>query len=111
MIRGDNKVDILIRDIKPMYVGEIDKKASELSKKLGRKVSRNEYIKMLIQHDCELKLVKLKKDNFDRAVANLTVTLERQEKKLQEFIDSNARLFHLMASGVDIKAEESYEEY
>lgn len=95
-------MDVLIRDIEPMYVNEIDKKAKELSKKLGRKFSRNEYIKMLIQNDCELRLTKLKEDKFDDAVDLLNATLDRQTKTLQEFIDSNTRLFHLMASGEDI---------
>lgn len=95
-------MDVLIRNIEPMYVNEIDKKAKELSKNLGRNFSRNEYIQMLIQNDCELRLTQLKEDRFDHAIDMLTATLDRQEKTLQEFINSNTRLFHLMASGEDI---------
>ena len=39
---------------------------------------------------------------FDEAIKNLSVTLRRQENTLQEFINSNNRLFHLMASGETI---------
>lgn len=84
-----------------MYVNEIDRKAQEISEKIGRTFSRNEYIQMLIQNDCELRLTELKKQEFDHAVENLTETLKRQEKKLQDFIDSNNRLFHFLASGID----------
>lgn len=84
------------------YIKEIDRKAKEISDKLGRKFSRNEYIKMLIQKDSELRLMQLKEDKFDEATNNLKVTLEKQERKLQEFIDSNNRLLLAMASGIDL---------
>jgi len=95
-------MDVLIRDIDPTYVKEIDRKTDKLSDKLGRKFSRNEYIKMLIQNDCELRLTKLKEDKFDHAVDNLVTTLNRQEATLQNFINSNNRLFHMLATGIDI---------
>ncbi|WP_165443000.1 hypothetical protein [Senegalia massiliensis] len=37
-------MDVLIRKIEPMYIKEIEKNEEQLSKKLGRNVSRNEYI-------------------------------------------------------------------
>ena len=100
-------MDILIRDVDVAYVKEIEKKAEQISTNLGRIFSRNEYIKMLIQNDVELKLAKLKEDKFDQAVENLTITLRNQERTLQNFIDSNSRLFHMLASGVDIMEEVS----
>ena len=103
-------MDILIRNIDVAYVKEIDQKAEELSEHLGRSFSRNEYIRMLVQNDCELRLKKLKEDNFYRAVDNLNHTLTNQTEKLQEFIDSNSRLFHLMRSGIDILESEWEEE-
>lgn len=99
-------MDIKVTNIEPAYVKEIERKAEELGEKLGRSFSRNEYIKMLIQNDCELRLMKLKEDNFNRAVDNLNFTLTNQSEKLQEFIDSNNRLFHLIISGVDALQEE-----
>ncbi|MDK8643288.1 hypothetical protein ABZ787_12990 [Micrococcus luteus] len=95
-------MDILIRDIDPSYIKEIDKRSEELTEKLGRNFSRNEYIKMLIQNDCELRLTKLKEDKFDHVVDNLVTTLSRQEKTLQNFINSNNRLFHMLATGIDL---------
>ncbi|MFP7474442.1 hypothetical protein SFC55_25995 [Niallia taxi] len=98
-------MDILIRDIDPSYIKEIDKRSEELTEKLGRNFSRNEYIRMLIQNDCELRLTKIKEDKFDHAVDNLVTTLSRQEETLQNFINSNNRLFHLLATGIDINEE------
>ncbi|RBP59330.1 hypothetical protein DES36_11955 [Alkalibaculum bacchi] len=95
-------MDIKVTNVDVAYIKEIERKAKELSKNLGRNFSRNEYIKMLIQNDCELRLTQLKEDKFNHAVDLLTATLDRQEKTLQEFINSNTRLFHLMASGEDI---------
>lgn len=96
-------MDVLIRDIDPVYLKEIDRKASEITKRLGRNFSRTEYIKMLIQNDAELRLIEIKEQKFDEAIKNLSISLKRQEGTLQEFINSNNRLFHLMASGGDIE--------
>lgn len=94
-------MDIKVSSVPPMFVNEIDKKAKKISNRLGRKFSRNDYIKMLIQNDFDLELVKFKEDKFDNAVDNLTITLARQEEVLQKYIDSNAQLFNLLASGIE----------
>lgn len=99
-------MDIKVTNVEPAYVKEIERKAEELGEKLGRSFSRNEYIKMLIQNDCELRLMQLKEDNFNRAVDNLNFTLTNQSEKLQEYIDSNNRLVHLIISGVEALQEE-----
>ncbi|HAJ4038286.1 MULTISPECIES: hypothetical protein [Bacillaceae] len=99
-------MDIKVTNVDVAYIKEIDRKAEEVSKKIGRKFSRNEYIKMLIQNDAELRLIKIKEQKFDEAIKNLSVTLRRQENKLQEFINSNNRLFHLMASGEILEGDE-----
>lgn len=99
-------MDIKVTNVEPAYVKEIERKAEELGEKLGRSFSRNEYIKMLIQNDCDLRLMQLKEDNFNRAVDNLNFTLTNQSDKLQEYIDSNNRLVHLIISGVEALQEE-----
>lgn len=95
-------MDILIRGVEAAYVKEIERKAATLSKELGISFSRTEYLKMLIQNDCELRLMEKKEKKFNLAVDELLSTLDNQESKLQEFIASNNRLFHFMSSGVDI---------
>ncbi len=95
-------MDFLVRDAEVVYMKEIDRKAKEIEKKIGTKFSRNDYIKMLIQNDAELRLIKLKEDKYDQSVDNLTLTLNRQTETLQEYINNTNRLFHLISSGVDI---------
>ncbi|APC50352.1 hypothetical protein BME96_18900 (plasmid) [Virgibacillus halodenitrificans] len=95
-------MDIKVSNVDPLFIREIDKKTKDISTRIGRKFSRNEYIKMLIQNDAELRLTEIKEQKFDEVVKNLMVAVERQEKTLQEFINSNSRLFHLMASGENI---------
>lgn len=104
--KWSEKMDVLIRDIEPTYIKEIDKKADEYSKRLGRRFSRNEYIKMLIQNDCELRLTELTEQKFDNAIDEVVTAMKREETTLQRYIDSNSRLFHLMASGIDISEGE-----
>lgn len=99
-------MDIKVTKLEPVYVKEVDRKVAEL----GRNFSRNEYFKMLIQNDCELRLTQIKEDNFDRAIKKLNYTLTNQSEKLQEFIDGNNCLFHLIRSGVDILESEWEEE-
>lgn len=96
-------MDIKISNVDPSFVKEIDKKAENIGKKLGRSFSRNEYIKMLIQNDCELRLIQLKEDKFNQAVENLNTTLDNHSKALQEYVNSNNSIFHLLASGIDIE--------
>jgi len=79
-------MDVLIRGVKRVHIAEIDRKAAVLSDKLGRKFSRNEYLLMLIEQDHDLRLLQLKEDKFDRAVENLTATLDRQDSTLRELI-------------------------
>ncbi|MRJ48515.1 hypothetical protein [Fundicoccus ignavus] len=99
-------MDILIRSIDVAYAKEIERKAKDIRNKIGTEFSRNDYIKMLIQNDCEFQLTKLKEDKFDRVVDNLNYTLTNQSETLQEFIDSNNRLFHFMVSGIDMLDDE-----
>uniref|UniRef100_UPI00344BE2CA hypothetical protein n=1 Tax=Carnobacterium sp. TaxID=48221 RepID=UPI00344BE2CA len=80
----------------------MEQSAKELSKIEGRSISRNDYAVMIYHENCNYELLKLKEDKFDKAVASMNYTMNEQTKILQEFIDSNNRLFHLMASGIDL---------
>lgn len=71
-------MDILIRGVKAAYVKEIERKAEALSKDLGRNFSRVEYLKTLIQNDCELRLLENKEKKFNLAVDELLSTLDNQ---------------------------------
>ncbi|MEB8740580.1 hypothetical protein [Bacillus cereus] len=89
-------MDILLRGIDPKYIRDIDKRCELLSVKLKRKYTRAEYLRNLIQNDVEHSLLQFKQDKFDEAVSNVSVSLERQENKLQEYIDVTNEFIRLI---------------
>ncbi|TPV39597.1 hypothetical protein [Bacillus dicomae] len=89
-------MDILLRGIDPKYIKDIDKRCELLSMKLKRKYTRAEYLRSLIQNDVEHSLLQFKQDKFDEAVSNVSVSLERQENKLQEYIDVTNEFIRLI---------------
>ncbi|EOP43900.1 hypothetical protein ACU80C_31550 (plasmid) [Bacillus mycoides] len=89
-------MDILLRGIDRKYIKDIDKRCELISVKLNRKYTRAEYLRNLIQNDVEHSLLQFKQDKFDEAVGNVSVSLERQENKLQEYIDVTNEFIRLM---------------
>lgn len=89
-------MDILLRGIDRKYIKDIDKRSELISVKLNRKYTRAEYLRNLIQNDVEHSLLQFKQDKFDEAVGNVSVSLERQENKLQEYIDVTNEFIRLM---------------
>ncbi|PGB64292.1 hypothetical protein [Bacillus toyonensis] len=89
-------MDILLRGIDPKYIKDIDKRCELISVKLKRKYTRAEYLRSLIQNDVDHSLLQFKQDKFDEAVGNVSVSLERQENKLQEYIDVTNEFIRLM---------------
>lgn len=85
------------------YIVEIDRKAAELSKKLGRNYSRNEYFKMLIQRD---DLEDIKQDKFDRALENMIAFNKRFIDTLQEYIYTHDKLTIAVAKLADVDLSE-----
>ncbi|HAQ4163036.1 TPA: hypothetical protein M4J85_002759, partial [Enterococcus faecium] len=59
-------MDLLIRNIEEKYINKIDKRCEELTVKTGKKWSRNQYLKVLIENDFDHALLNYKKDQFDR---------------------------------------------
>ena len=58
-------MDILVRNIDPKVISEIDRRCQELTTKTGKKWSRNQYLKILIENDFDHALMNYKKDQFD----------------------------------------------
>ncbi|XIM38085.1 hypothetical protein N8C50_14125 (plasmid) [Enterococcus faecium] len=80
-------MDLLIRNIEEKYINKIDKRCEELTVKTGKKWSRNQYLKVLIENDFDHALLNYKKDQFDRLLEKFvdiqtynTKTLEGEYK-------------------------------
>ncbi|AFU17180.1 hypothetical protein MC28_D131 (plasmid) [Bacillus thuringiensis MC28] len=90
-------MDIHIRGVDPYYVKEIDKRCKKISEKLGRRYYRSDYINDLFEKHFEAEYQRGKEDKFDEAIGNITVTLERQEQKIQDYIDVTNELLIKLA--------------
>jgi hypothetical protein len=78
-------MDLLIRNLNEKVVAVIDKKADELTKLNGYKVSRNDLLLNIIENSPGSEIMRYKEDHFDQAVKLMTT-------KLQKYIDSNDAL-------------------
>ncbi|HFJ9306748.1 TPA: hypothetical protein ACGW6R_004303 [Bacillus cereus] len=89
-------MDIHVRNADPHYVKEIDKRCKQISKRLGKRYYRSDYINEILAKHFEEEYRRNKEDKFDEAIGNVTVTLERQENKIQEYIDATNELIEIL---------------
>ncbi|MBU4642987.1 hypothetical protein INP75_30160 [Bacillus toyonensis] len=85
-----------VRNADPYYVREIDKRCKLISKKIGKRYSRSDYINDLLRKHFEEEFGHNKDDKFDTAVKNLSISLNRQEMKMQEYIDATNELLAVL---------------
>ncbi|PEF45197.1 hypothetical protein CON22_17840 [Bacillus cereus] len=90
-------MEIHVRNVDPNHVTEIDKRCKGISKRLGKRYSRSDYINEVLRQHIDEEFGRNKDDKFDIAVRNLSISLERQEMKLQEYIDSTNELIGVIA--------------
>lgn len=89
-------MEIHVRNADPYYVKEIDKRCKQISKRLGRRYYRWEYINEIFREHFDGEYKRNKEDKFDEAVNNVSISLERQEDKLQEYIDATNELIKVI---------------
>ncbi|WVE60048.1 hypothetical protein VXJ28_00805 (plasmid) [Enterococcus faecium] len=89
-------MDLLIRNIEEKYINKIDKRCEELTVKTGKKWSRNQYLKVLIENDFDYALLNYKKDQFDRLLEKFVDIQTYNTKTLEEYIATNNQLIGLL---------------
>lgn len=89
-------MDILVRNINPKIITRIDKRCQELTTKTGKKWSRNQYLKVLIENDFDHALLNYKKDQFDRLLEKFVDIQTYNTKTLEEYIATNNQLIGLL---------------
>ncbi|WP_242384598.1 hypothetical protein [Enterococcus faecalis] len=96
------KRGFLVRGIDEVYISKIDKKAEALSIKLGRKVSREEYIRMILESDNAMSMYELQKKLLEETIDRFTRIMEIQNDTFERYIESNEMLIELM-TGISIE--------
>jgi hypothetical protein len=89
-------MDLLIRNIEEKYINKIDKRCEELTVKTGKKWSRNQYLKVLIENDFDHAFLNYKKDQFDRLLEKFVDIQTYNTKTLEEYIATNNQLIGLL---------------
>lgn len=92
-------MELKIRGIDAKIVKQLDNQIAAINKNASPKLSRNDYLKILIEREGNKKLEKFKKDSWE-------VMLTQQNKLLSENLRALNRIFWLMTQGdVDQSAD------
>ena len=92
--------NIFVRSVKEEVISFIDRKANELSKISGRKITRNYYINLILEHQLRDDL-----SVNDDKIGHMNAKLDELIKLMMEYADSNNRLIGLIVHGDDIEEE------
>ncbi|HGW2873689.1 TPA: hypothetical protein ACNKKK_002670 [Enterococcus faecium] len=91
---------ILIRNIDPKIITQIDKRCQELTNKTGKKWSRNQYLKVLIENDFDRKLMAYRKDQFDLLLEKFIDIQAINTQVLSDYIHTNNQLIKTLIGGI-----------
>jgi len=92
--------NIFIRNVKNEVVVFCDRKAEELSNVYKRKITRNEYINLILE--------KQMRDGLsisDELIENINEKIDQLINVAEEYTKTNNRLINLVVSGVDTEAD------
>ncbi len=93
---------IKLRGIDSMYIENIDRKAEALSTKLNRNVSREEYIRMLIEGENSTTMYELQKNILEETIDRFTRVMEIQTDTFERYIERNEMMMELM-TGIPVE--------
>lgn len=93
-------MDILVRNIDSKFITEIDKRCQELTTKTGKKWSRNQYLKILIENDFDYALMNYKKDQFDLLLEKFIDVQAKNTQILDDYVRTNHQLIEILIGGI-----------
>lgn len=99
-------MDLIIRNVDPQYLKEIDRKAKEISERTQSKFSRNDYLKLLLRQDSEIDLINYKKEEFDLLLDKLLLSNLENTEAIKDLTDVYQNLFNFLISAIDISKGE-----
>ena len=89
-------MDLILRNIDPKYITEIDQRCKELSNRTGNKWSRNDYLKLLVENDFDRPLMEYKQEKFDQLLEKFSKIQSYNTKILEEYVDQNNRILEIL---------------
>lgn len=93
---------LIIRGLNPDTISMYDRKAKELSKKLNRKISRNEYMKMVLEGEHSTTMYELQKNLLEETIDRFTRVMEIQIDTFERYIERNEMMMELM-TGIPVE--------
>ncbi|MBC9709718.1 MAG: hypothetical protein H9W80_10910 [Enterococcus sp.] len=93
-------MDILVRKIDPKVISEIDRRCQELTSKTGKKWSRNQYLKILIENDFDHALMHYKKDQFELLLEKFIDLQAKNTETLNDYVHTNNQLIETLIGGI-----------
>ncbi len=75
---------------------EIDHRCEELTEQTGKKWSRNDYLKLLIENDFERPLMDYKKEKFDHLLEKFSEVQAHNTKILEAYVNQNNLILEIL---------------
>lgn len=101
------KSGLIIRGISEGKILEYDIKAKELSKRLNRSVSRQEYLRLVLEAEDARPMYELQKELIHETIDRFSAIMEQQINTFNKYIERNEMLIELMTGiPIDNLAEE-----
>lgn len=90
------KSGLIIRGISEDKILEYDIKAKELSKKLKRSVSRQEYLRLVLEAEDAKPIYELQKELIHETIDRFSAIMEQQIDTFNKYVERNEMLIELM---------------
>ena len=99
-------MDILMRNVDPALVKELDRRIAELSKESKKNFSRNDYLKLLLQNILEDRMETPQPDKLDRQLEALDQRMDDLSELVELMCNTNSQLILILTGGTEIEGDE-----
>lgn len=101
-LKNKEQEGLKIRNVNAETIISLERRAEELSLKLDRPISRNEYIKMVLESQQAMPVYELQKKLLEETIDRFTRIMELQNDTFERYIESNEMMIELM-TGIPIE--------
>jgi len=101
-LKNKEQEGLKIRNVNAETIISLERRAEELSLKLGRPISRNEYIKMVLESQQAMPVYELQKKLLEETIDRFTRVMEIQIDTFERYIERNEMMMELM-TGIPVE--------